>query len=254
VEDDFNHAGGLYRPGGAAWFLRKDKAMNKKITVLLMCLAMSAPLFAQEKEDERLANSATALQQILSENNGLPKSILNQAVCVVIYPNVKKVALGIMGTSYGRGELICRKGASMNGSWGAPAMYSLDSKSLGVALGGTETDFVLVVMNQKGAEQILNGKVKIGSNATAAAGPTGAQATSYNAQAMNTDVLTYSRSKGVFAGISMEGAKMDNDNDANKAIYGKELSAKAIVSGGEQVPSAAKPLIDLLDKTSPARK
>jgi SH3 domain-containing YSC84-like protein 1 len=228
--------------------------MNKKIIVLLVCLAVSAPLFAQEKETERLANSATALQQILSESNGLPKNILNQAVCVLIYPSVKKVALGIMGTGYGRGDLVCRKGATMNGSWGAPAMYSLDQHSLGIELGGTETDFVLVVMNQKGAEQILNGKVKLGSNATAAAGPTGAQATSYNAQAMNKDVLTYSRSKGVFAGISMEGAKMDNDNDANKALYGKELSAKAIVSGGEQVVPAAKPLIDLLDKTSPARK
>jgi len=229
--------------------------MKTKLTALVLCLAISSlPLLAQEKEDERLANSAKALQQILSENNGLPTSILNQAVCVLIYPNVKKVALGVLGTGYGRGELVCRKGASMNGSWGAPAMYSLDQHSLGVQLGGTETDFVLVVMNQKGAEQILNGKVKMGSNATSAAGPTGAQATSYNAQSMNTDVLTYSRSKGVFAGVSMEGAKMDNDNDANKAIYGKELSAKAIVSGGEQVPAGAKPLIELLDKTSPARK
>jgi SH3 domain-containing YSC84-like protein 1 len=228
--------------------------MNKKLTVLLLCLTMSAPLFAQEKEDERLANSAKALQQILSENNGLPKSILNQAVCVLIYPKVKKVALGVLGTGYGRGDLVCRKGATMNGSWGAPAMYSLDQHSLGIELGGTETDFVLVVMNQKGAEQILNGKFKIGANTSAAAGPTGAQATAYNAQAMNTDVLTYSRSKGVFAGVSMEGAKMDNDNDANKALYGKEMSAKAIVSGGEQVPAGAKVLIDLLDKTSPARK
>jgi lipid-binding SYLF domain-containing protein len=228
--------------------------MNKKLTALALCLALAAPLLAQEKEAERLANSATALQQILSESNGLPKNILNQAVCVLIYPSVKKVALGIMGTGYGRGELVCRKGATMNGAWGAPAMYSLDQHSLGIALGGTETDFVLVVMNQKGAEQILNGKVKFGSNATAAAGPTGAQATSYNAQAMNTDVLTYSRSKGVFAGISMEGAKMDTDNDANKALYGKDISAKEIVSGGEQVVPTAKPLVNLLDKTSPVRK
>jgi lipid-binding SYLF domain-containing protein len=184
----------------------------------------------------------------------LPKNILNQAVCVLIYPGVKKVALGIMGTGYGRGEIVCRKGAKMNEAWGAPAMYSLDQHSLGVQLGGTETDFVLVVMNQKGAEQILNGKIKLGSNAAAAAGPTGSQATSYNAQAMNTDVLTYSRSKGVFAGVSLEGAKMDTDNDANKALYGKDISAKEIVTGGAQILPAAKPLINLLDKTSPARK
>jgi SH3 domain-containing YSC84-like protein 1 len=228
--------------------------MKRKLAALALCLAISSLLFAQEKEDQRLANSATAMQQILSENNGLPTSILNQAVCVLIYPNVKKVALGIMGTGYGRGELVCRKGAKMNGSWGAPAMYSLDQHSLGIELGGTETDFILVVMNQKGAEQILNGKIKLGSNAAAAAGPTGSQATSYNAQAMNADVLTYSRSKGVFAGVSLEGAKMDTDNDANKNLYGKDISAKEIVSGGEQVVPAAKPLIVLLDKTSPTRK
>lgn len=228
--------------------------MKRKLAALALCLAISSLLFTQEKEDQRLANSATAMQQILSENNGLPTSILNQAVCVLIYPNVKKVALGIMGTGYGRGELVCRKGTKMNGAWGAPAMYSLDQHSLGIELGGTETDFILVVMNQKGAEQILNGKIKLGSNAAAAAGPTGSQATSYNAQAMNADVLTYSRSKGVFAGVSLEGAKMDTDNDANKALYGKDISAKEIVSGGEQVVPAAKPLIVLLDKTSPARK
>jgi lipid-binding SYLF domain-containing protein len=228
--------------------------MKRKLTALVFFLAISSLLFAQEKEDERLANSTTAMQQILNENNGLPKTILNQAVCVLIYPNVKKVGLGVLGTGYGRGELICRKGATMNGAWGAPAMYTLDQHSLGVQLGGTETDLVLVVMNQKGAEQILNGKIKLGTNAASAAGPTGAQATSYNAQAMNADVLTYSRSKGVFAGVSLEGAKMDTDNDANKAVYGKDITAKAIVTGSEPIVPAAKPLIVLLDKTSPARK
>ena len=228
--------------------------MYKKLTALAICLAMSAPIiFAQEKEDERLANSAKVMQEILSET-GLSKNILDQAVCVLIYPSVKKVALGITGSSYGRGALVCRKGAEMNGEWGAPAMYSLDQHSLGVELGGTATDFVLVVMNQKGAEQILNGKAKLGTNAAAAAGPTGAQATQYNAQAMNADVLTYSRSKGAFAGVSLQGAKMDADKDANKALYGKDVSAKEIVSGGEQIPSAAQPLINLLDKASPGRK
>jgi lipid-binding SYLF domain-containing protein len=209
---------------------------------------------AQEKENERLANSAKVLEQLLGDSNGLPKNILNQAVCVLIYPGVKKVALGITGHGYGRGALVCRKGSDMNGAWGDPAMYSLDQSSIGVQLGMTDTDFVLVVMNQKGADQILNGKIKLGTDAAAAAGPTGAQATQYNAQAMNADVLTYSRSKGVFAGVSLEGAKMDSDNDANKALYGKEISAKDIVTGSEQIPSAAQPLVSLLDKTSPARK
>jgi lipid-binding SYLF domain-containing protein len=210
-------------------------------------------LFGQSKEDKRLANSATVLQTILTEDNGLPKNILDKADCVLVFPSVKKVAFGI-GSSYGRGALVCRKGAKMNGAWGAPAMYSLDQGSIGLQLGSTATDFVLVVMSQKGAEQILNGKTKLGSNAAAAAGPTGAQATAYSAADMNADVLTYSRSKGLFAGVSLEGASMDTDNDANKALYGKDLSAKEIISGSEPIVAAARPLVDLLDRTSLARK
>jgi SH3 domain-containing YSC84-like protein 1 len=227
--------------------------MRFRYTVAGLALIFALPLFAQKKEDERLANSADMLRQILSEDNGLPKSILDQAVCVLIYPSVKKVALGF-GASYGRGELVCRKGSDMRGAWGAPAMYSLDQGSLGLQLGSTATDFVLVVMNQKGADQILNGKTKLGSNAAAAAGPTGAQANAYNAAAMNADVLTYSRSKGLFAGVSLEGATMDSDKDANRVLYGKEINAKDIIEGGQTIVPAAKPLVELLDKTSPARK
>jgi lipid-binding SYLF domain-containing protein len=230
-----------------------ELGMKKKFGVLVLGLLLAFPLFSQKKEDDRLANSATVLQQILSEDNGLPKSILDQAVCVLIYPSVKKVAIGF-GGSYGRGELVCRKGAGMKGEWGAPAMYSLDQGSIGLQLGSTSTDFVLVVMNQKGADQILNGKTKLGSNAAAAAGPTGAQATAYNASEMSADVLTYSRSKGLFAGVSLEGATMDTDKDANRTLYGKDLSARDIVDGGQAIVLGAKPLVSLLDKTSPARK
>jgi SH3 domain-containing YSC84-like protein 1 len=225
--------------------------MKRTMASIVLCLVVASPLFAQKKEAERLDNSATALQQILS--GGLPQSILDKADCVLIFPSVKKVAIGI-GGSYGRGALVCRKGAKMNGAWGAPAMYALDQGSLGIQLGSTATDFVLVVMNQKGAEQVLNGKTKLGGNAAAAAGPTGAQATSYNADAMNVDVLTYSRSKGLFAGVSLEGASMEADSNANKALYGKDISAKDIVEGNQAVISAAKSLVDVLDKTSPARK
>jgi lipid-binding SYLF domain-containing protein len=218
-----------------------------------LCFAVASPLVAQKKEGERLSNAATVMQEILSENNGLPKSILDQADCVLVFPSVKKVAIGI-GGSYGRGALVCRTGGTMNGGWGAPAMYKLDQASIGVQLGSTATDFVLVVMNQKGAEQILNGKTKLGGNAAAAAGPTGAQATGYNADAMKTDVLTYSRSKGLFAGVSLEGASMETDDDANKSLYGKQLGAKEIISGGQAVIPAAQPLDDVLDKASPGRK
>src|SRR6266404_1183563 len=230
-----------------------EQSMRIRYTAAGLALVFAVPLFAQKKEDERLANSADALRQILSEDNGLPRSILDQAVCVLIYPSVKKVALGF-GTSYGRGELVCRKGSDMKGEWGAPAMYSLDQGSVGLQLGSTATDFVLVVMNQKGADQILNGKTKLGGNAAAAAGPTGAQANAYNAAAMNADVLTYSRSKGLFAGVSLEGATMDSDKDANRVLYGKEINAKDIIEGSQTIVPAAKPLVELLDKTSPARK
>jgi lipid-binding SYLF domain-containing protein len=227
--------------------------MKRKLVMLAVCLVASLPLFAQQKEDERLNDSATAMTEILAGDNGLPKHILDQARCVLVYPNVKKVALGI-GASYGRGVLVCREGATMTGGWGAPAMYSLDQGSLGFQLGSTSTDFVLVIMNQKGVDQIRSGKTKLGANAAAAAGPTGAAATTYNADAMNTDVLTYSRSKGLFAGVSLEGASMDTDKDADKALYGKEVSAADIISGGEAAPPAAKSLISVLDQASPVRK
>jgi SH3 domain-containing YSC84-like protein 1 len=224
--------------------------MKTKIAGIVFLLMMALPAFAQSKEDQRLDNSAKVFNDILSDPKGLPKSVLDKAECVLIFPSVKKVAVGI-GGSYGRGVLVCRNGATMNGSWGAPAMYKLDQGSLGVQLGSTATDFLLLVMNQKGADQILNGKTKLGGNASAAAGP-GAQTTAYNAQAMNADVLTYSRSKGLFAGVSLEGASMDGDSDANKSLYGKEMTVKEIITGGTP-PAGAKTLIDVLDKASPAR-
>jgi SH3 domain-containing YSC84-like protein 1 len=225
--------------------------VKKRLIVFALCLAVASPMFAQKKEDDRLSKSATVLHEILVDK-GLPTSIIDQADCIVVFPSVKKVAVGI-GGSYGRGVLVCRNGGEMNGDWGAPAMYKLDSASIGVQLGSTATDFVLVVMNHKGAEQILNGKTKLGADAAAAAGPTGAQAVGYNAASMHVDVLTYSRTKGLFAGVSLVGASMDSDDDANKALYDKR-SAKDIVEGGQATPPAAKDLIGELDKISPARK
>jgi SH3 domain-containing YSC84-like protein 1 len=227
--------------------------MRIKIATLGLSLAIAFSLFAQTKEDERLANSASVMKDLLQGDKGLPKSVLNQSMCVLIFPSVKKIAVGI-GGSYGRGVLVCRKGEKMDGGWGAPAMYALDQGSLGVQLGSTATDFVLAVVHNKGVDAILNGKMKLGANAAAAAGPTGAQATGYNAEAMSSDVLTYSRSKGLFAGVSLEGASIDTDNDANKKLYGKELGAKEIVTGSQEVVPAAKPLVTLLDTTSPDRK
>jgi SH3 domain-containing YSC84-like protein 1 len=228
--------------------------MKKTIVSIALCLAVASPLFAQKKEDERLEKSATALKEILREEKGLSTHILDQAMCVLVFPSVKKVAVGI-GGSYGRGELVCRKGGKMNGHWGAPVMYSLDQGSLGIQLGSTETDFVLAVMHSKGVDAILNGKKKLGADAGATAGPTGAEATGYNAADMkSSDVLTYSRSKGLFAGVSLEGASIEADNEANRKLYGQEIGAKEIVTGALAVVPAAEPLVGLLDSTSPARK
>ena len=197
--------------------------------------------------------SATVLREISGGDKGLPTSVLDQAVCVVVFPSVEKVAVGI-GGSYGRGVLICRDGADMSGKWGAPAMYKLDQASIGVQLGSTATDFVLVVMNKHGAEQILNAKTELEADAAAAAGPTGAQATGYNAASMKVDVLTYSRTKGLFAGVSLAGASMETDDDANKSVYGKAITAKEIVEGGQPGTPASKPPVEELDSISSARK
>jgi SH3 domain-containing YSC84-like protein 1 len=227
--------------------------MNRTIVAVAVLLGAALPLFGQKDEDKRLASATDVLQQTLSQENALPKSIVDKAHCILVFPSVKKVAIGI-GGSYGRGVLVCRQGPDMSGAWGEPVMYKLDQGSIGLQLGSTATDFVLVIMSKKGVEQILNGKAKLGSNAAAAAGPTGAQATAYNAEAMNVDVLTYSRSKGLFAGVSLEGASIEPDEDANKHLYGKEISAKDIIGSNPSPSPAAKQLVSLLNSMSPARK
>jgi SH3 domain-containing YSC84-like protein 1 len=228
-------------------------AMNRQVLAIALSFAVATALFAQKKQAQRLDKSAKALAEIVTSEKGLHRHILDQAFCVVIYPSVKKVAFGI-GDSYGRGVLVCRKGAEMNGEWGAPVMYSLDQGSLGVQFGTTATDFVLVVVSPQGVEQVLNGKTKLGTGATATAGPSGADASTYSVTTSKADVLTYSRSKGVFAGVSLSGASIEADEDANKALYGKELTAAEIVKGILEIPDAANPLVHLLDTVSYVRK
>jgi lipid-binding SYLF domain-containing protein len=228
--------------------------MKTKLTILGLCMAVALPVVAQKKEDERIANSAKVVKEILHGDKGLPANILNQTKCVLIFPSVKKVA-AVIGGSYGHGVLVCREGAAMDGSWGSPVMYGMDQESLGIQLGATATDFVIAVMHDKGVDAILNGKTKLGADAAAAAGPTGAQATGYNAGDMqSSDVLTYSRSKGLFAGVSLVGASMDADKEANRKLYGKELSAKEIVTGTQPVVPAAEPLVSLLNAASGSRQ
>jgi SH3 domain-containing YSC84-like protein 1 len=224
--------------------------MTKKVILLTMVLATTLPLFAQDKASTRLSESTAVLKTILTEQ-GIPKGLLGKAVCVLVYPSVRKVGVGI-GVTYGRGIITCRKGAEMNGKWSAPAMYTLDTGSLGAQLGSTSTDYVLLVLTQRGANKILSGKLKLGADASAAAGPSGAKAAGFNDP--NVDVLTYSQTKGLFAGASLVSASLASDNDMNKELYGSSLDATQIVrDGAAPVPAAGQALVAFLNNMSPKR-
>jgi SH3 domain-containing YSC84-like protein 1 len=225
--------------------------MTKKITLLSLCIAISLPLFAANKYSKRLAGSTTVLTTILDKQE-IPKGVMDKAVCVLVYPGVKKVGIGL-GVTYGRGVLTCRTGKQMTGKWSAPAMYTLDTGSLGPQLGSTSTDYVLLVMTTRGADKVLSGKLKLGADANATAGPSSKSTGGFNDP--NIDILTYSQAKGLFAGASLGSASMGTDNDANKDLYGKEISATQIIrDGGVSVPAAGKALVNELDKISPMRK
>ncbi len=224
--------------------------MKKTALAALVSVAITLPTLAQNKMDDRLGNSAEVLKQILAKPDEIPQSLLNRAVCVLVFPAVKKVAVGIGGT-YGRGVIICRGGVDMKGPWSAPAMYKMDVGTLGVQLGTSTTDYVLLVETKTGAEKILSGKLKLGADATAVAGPTGAKAVGANDT--NVDVLTYSRAKsGLFAGASLASASLETDDDANKQVYGKDITATAIVrEGAVKATPAGMPLIHVLTQRSP---
>jgi lipid-binding SYLF domain-containing protein len=208
-------------------------------------------MFAQNKSSDRLAESTAVLKTILNKQE-IPKNLFDKAVCVLVYPGVRKVGLGV-GVTYGRGMITCRTGAEMKGKWSAPAMYTLDTGSLGLQAGSTSTDYILLVMTDRGANKILSGKLKLGADASAVAGPSGAKASGFNDP--NVDVLTYSQAKGMFAGASLGSASMGSDDDMNKELYGKSLVATQIVrEGAVPVPPAAKGLVGFLDKLSPEGK
>ena len=184
----------------------------------------------------------------------IPQDLLDKAPCVVVLPSVKKGAFGV-GGSYGRGVMICRGGLHYTGHWGAPALYALEGISIGFQLGGQATDFVLLVMNSKGAESLLSSKVKLGADASAAAGPVGRTAEAATDVVMSAEILSYSRAKGLFAGVSLEGSTLRSDGSANEKLYGQKLSAKDIIRGGKvKAPPAASELIALLNKKSPRNK
>jgi len=210
---------------------------------LTFMLLLILPVFAADKQkDEDTLRQANLVLQGLLDSKNIPPSLLSKADCVLILPNVKKFGFGV-GGSGGRGPLLCRGGENFKGKWSTPAMYSVGGASVGLQVGGSSTDFVLLLMTPKAVNQVLNGKTKMGTDATAAAGP-GATA----ASASDADILTYGRAKGVFAGVSLGGATVEPDNDANSRLYGKTLTATDIVRGTDVKPSAeGKSLVTVLN-------
>ncbi len=212
--------------------------MRRTTWVVSALLVIAGLAGAQKKEDERLQNCATVLKEILDIPDGIPKDILDKAECAVVFPSVKKFAIGL-GASYGRGAIICRGGKDFKGPWGAPAMFALEAGNIGLQLGGQATDFVLLVMNAKGAESVMSSKVKLGTDAAAAAGPKGRDSAAATDVVMKAEILTYSRSRGLFAGVSLEGSTLREDGDANKKVYGRAVTAKQIVRESVVQPTSA---------------
>lgn len=225
----------------------------KRTCGLVITLLLAFPTFAveQSKEQKRLEACGHVLKEILDIPDGIPKDLLNKAECVIVIPSVLKFAIGV-GGDFGRGAITCRSGQHFTGPWSAPALFALEGGNIGFQLGGQATDFVLLVMNPKGANSILSSKVKLGADASAAAGPKGRAAAADTDIVMKAEVLSYSRSRGLFAGISLEGSTLRSDGRANRKLYGRALSAKNIVRQGEaRVPASGQTMIALLNRQSP---
>lgn len=236
--------------------VRTSRILRMKNIVAMLSIAALACVSAaatnsNKTEVERLQNCAEVLKEILDIPDNIPTDLLNDAECVIIFPSVKKFAMGI-GGSYGRGAIICRSGQHFTGPWGPPAMFALEGANIGFQLGGQATDFVLLVINPKGAESVLKSKVKLGGDASAAAGPKGRAAGLQTDIVLKAEILTYSRSRGLFAGVSLEGSTLRQDNGANENLYGRKLTAEEIVRQHKVgTPAAGQKLVALLNKQSP---
>ena len=216
-----------------------------------LCFVLGSTALGAAGKDGRLENCGVVMQEILDIPDNIPQSLLDKAECVIVIPSMTKVALGI-GGSYGRGAMVCRTGKTFKGPWGAPAMYALEGGSVGFQLGAQSTDVVLLVMNTRGADALLSSKIKLGAEASAAAGPKGRDAGASTDATMRAEILTYSRSRGLFAGVSLEGSSLRPDDDANEDVYGRKMTARQIVMGqGIAVPAAGRHLVNVLQKSAP---
>jgi lipid-binding SYLF domain-containing protein len=218
--------------------------------MIVMCaLLIALPVLAndQEKDQDRLKSAGVVLQEILNIPDNIPQDLLDKADCVIVFPSVLKAAF-VVGASYGRGVMACRQGENFNGPWGAPTMMALEGGSFGLQLGGEATDFVLLVMNDRGASGILSSKVKLGGDASAAAGPVGRDASAETDVSLRAEILSYSRARGLFAGVSLQGSTIRPDNGSNEKIYGRRVSAREItLLGGVPAPASAEQLISILN-------
>ena len=229
--------------------------MKKLISFFLALACVPVALaVGDQKEVDRVKDAGEVMKEILNIPDDIPRDLLDRAECVIVLPSVKKLAIGI-GGSYGRGVMVCRGGEHFTGGWGAPAMYALEGGNIGFQLGGQATDFVLLVMNTRGADSLMGSKVKLGADAAAAAGPKGRDTTAATDITMRAEILSYSRSRGLFAGISLEGSTLRPDNGANEKLYGRKLSAKEILREGKAgVPASARVLVAELTKASPKNR
>jgi SH3 domain-containing YSC84-like protein 1 len=225
----------------------------KNIWLSLLVALISLSAFGQ-KEQDRVENAGKVMQEIVNIPDDIPQDVLDKADCVVVLPSVVKFAIGI-GGSYGRGVMSCRSGKDFKGPWGAPTMMALEGGSFGLQLGGQATDFVLLLMSPRSAANILTSKVKLGGDVSAAAGPVGRTASAETDATLRAEILSYSRARGLFAGISLSGSTLRPDNDANKKLYGKDVSAQDIVfNRAVPAPASAQVLLATLDKKSPKNK
>jgi SH3 domain-containing YSC84-like protein 1 len=233
--------------------------MNRWKTGMIAALALAPFAFAGPKADDvketdRIQNAGTVIKEILDVPDDIPQDLMDKARCVIVLPSVLKAAF-IAGGSYGRGVMVCRTGKDFTGPWGAPAMYALEGGSVGFQIGGEATDFVILVMNNRGVESLLSSKVQLGGDASIAAGPKGRTASADTDAYMRAELLSYSRSRGVFAGISLQGSTLRPDNDANKKVYGNDASAATIIKESKyKAPEAANALDARLQKASPQLK
>src|SRR3989442_3501177 len=230
--------------------------MKKLLALIFAIVMLPISLMAEdsEKEQDRVKEAGVVLKEIINIPDDIPKDLFDRAECVVVLPSVKKFAIGL-GGSYGRGVMSCRTGQHFTGPWSAPAMYALEGGNIGFQLGGQATDFVLLVMNDKGAKSVLGSKVKLGADAAAAAGPKGRAATAATDVVMKAEILSYSRSRGLFAGVSLEGSTLRPDNSANEKLYGRKLTAKEILREGKVgAPAVAHELDAELTKASPKNR